>query len=71
MTLTSAGVVCLLLHLFTVLEFILTFSSDYNKCLDASQPKPDMTGCGATRDSCLDGARYMRLRRSGRLGRLL
>lgn len=41
----------------------------YNKCLDASQPKPDFTGCGATRDTCLAGARYQRLARSATIGR--
>jgi hypothetical protein len=43
----------------------------YNQCIAGSQPKPDWTGCTATRDTCLSGARYERLARSGTLGRRL
>ncbi|TRM67812.1 chitin binding domain-containing protein [Schizophyllum amplum] len=32
----------------------------YNKCIAASQPSPDWTGCSATRDSCLSTATYSR-----------
>ena len=30
----------------------------YNQCIAKSQPNPDWTGCGATRDTCLSTARY-------------
>jgi lytic cellulose monooxygenase (C1-hydroxylating) len=44
--------------------------NNYNVCIAKSQPKPDWAGCGATKDTCLAGARYQRLRRSGTVGRL-
>ncbi|KAF9024587.1 hypothetical protein BDZ89DRAFT_989209 [Hymenopellis radicata] len=50
--------------------------NDYNKCVAASQPNPDWTGCTATKDSCLTSATYNfnmigRAKRSGKYGRLL
>ncbi|KZV70368.1 lytic polysaccharide monooxygenase [Peniophora sp. CONT] len=43
--------------------------NEYNQCIAASQPSPDWTGCTATKDTCMDGAVYMRVKRSGTLGR--
>ncbi|PBK93646.1 CBD9-like protein [Armillaria gallica] len=47
--------------------------NNYNSCIAASQPNPDWDGCGATKDSCLANAKYVRTRslRSGNLGRWL
>lgn len=50
--------------------------NDYNKCIAASQPNPDWTGCDATKATCMQSATYNynminRLRRDGKLGRLL
>ncbi|KAK0465993.1 uncharacterized protein EV420DRAFT_1636565 [Desarmillaria tabescens] len=45
--------------------------NNYNSCIAASQPDPDWDGCGATKDSCLANAKYVRTRRSGNLGRRL
>ncbi|EIM91666.1 uncharacterized protein STEHIDRAFT_165886 [Stereum hirsutum FP-91666 SS1] len=38
--------------------------NNYNSCIAASQPDPDWTGCSATKDTCLEGATYNRLKRS-------
>ncbi|VDB92089.1 unnamed protein product [Peniophora sp. CBMAI 1063] len=43
--------------------------NEYNQCIAASQPNPDWTGCTATKDTCMEGAVYMRVKRSGTLGR--
>ncbi|KIY62399.1 hypothetical protein CYLTODRAFT_383677 [Cylindrobasidium torrendii FP15055 ss-10] len=44
----------------------------YNKCIAQTQPNPDWTGCGATKDTCLSTAKYMRRAlKSGTLGRRL
>ncbi|KAF9028681.1 hypothetical protein BDZ89DRAFT_1091986 [Hymenopellis radicata] len=32
----------------------------YNKCLSASQPNPDFTGCSATKDTCMSSCTYSR-----------
>ncbi|KAL1659415.1 glycoside hydrolase family 61 protein [Schizophyllum commune] len=50
--------------------------NEYNQCIAKSQPNPDWTGCGATRDTCLSTARYntnmaARAKRDGKFGRLL
>jgi hypothetical protein len=45
--------------------------SAYNHCLDLTQPNPNFSGCSAERDTCLIGARYQRLARSAKTGRLL
>ncbi|KAF8915590.1 glycosyl hydrolase family 61-domain-containing protein [Mucidula mucida] len=50
--------------------------NDYNKCVAASQPNPDWTGCTSTKESCLTSATYninmiSRAKRSGKYGRLL
>ncbi|KAK0434808.1 hypothetical protein EV421DRAFT_1838608 [Armillaria borealis] len=45
--------------------------NNYNSCIAASQPDSDWDGCGATKDSCLANAKYVRTRRSANLGRRL
>ncbi|KZT30031.1 lytic polysaccharide monooxygenase [Neolentinus lepideus HHB14362 ss-1] len=45
--------------------------NNYNECIVASQPNPDWTGCGATKDECLSQATYQRLARLGSVGRRL
>ncbi|KIY71067.1 glycoside hydrolase family 131 protein [Cylindrobasidium torrendii FP15055 ss-10] len=50
--------------------------NDYNKCIAASQPNPDWTGCEGTKAICMQNATYNfnminRLKRDGKFGRLL
>ena len=68
------------MQLSLLLSFIsecrLTKFPEYNKCLAASQPNPDFTGCSATKDTCMTGATYdynmaSRAKRDGKFGRLL
>ncbi|KIY72598.1 lytic polysaccharide monooxygenase, partial [Cylindrobasidium torrendii FP15055 ss-10] len=35
-----------------------TCMNSFNQCISASQPSPDWTGCGATKDTCMSTCKY-------------